>query len=82
MSLPFATVAAEELNRLRALCQPGLPAFEEGNSAHCKDEILGLQWKLLQKLMSFHVAVKLFKMLIEISSGMDSPLSTGVISLM
>lgn len=43
MSPLLAMVAAEELNRLQTLCQPGLLTFEEGNSAYCKDKILGFQ---------------------------------------
>lgn len=43
MSFPFTVVAAEELNRLQTLWQPGLLTFEESNSAYRKDKILGFQ---------------------------------------
>lgn len=82
MSSLFAVVAAEELNSVQTLSQPRLLTFEEGNSAHRKDKILGFQWKLLQQLRAFHVAVKSFKMLIEIGRGMDSPCGSGIISLL
>lgn len=78
----FAVVAAEELNSLQTLSQPRLLMFEEGNFTHCKDKILVFQWKLLQQLMAFQVAVKLFKTLIEIGRGMDFPCGSGIISLL